>query len=146
MGLDPEGGDKLWRGPELEGVDWTPSPWLGARGRHRKTVRRGVRLSSGRSGKPVQPGAAPSSVCLGRVPWLTPLWRWTGRGQEREPLGVRGDGGSGGGRSTYISKSSSEVLIKMLTWIRPRSGWALSSRMTWPTRIAPTGRCHLTSH
>lgn len=64
VGLHPEGGDKLWRGPELEGGDWTPSPWLGARGRHGKTVRRGVRLSSGRSGKPVQPGAAPSSVCV----------------------------------------------------------------------------------
>ena len=30
MGLHPKGGDKLWQGPELEGVAWS-GLWLGAR-------------------------------------------------------------------------------------------------------------------
>lgn len=86
MGLHPEGGEKLWQGSELEGVAW-PGLRLGARWGTREDSLGwgGIRFFSGRSGKPVQPGVVPSDGSLVSVPWLAPLCRGTGRGQETEP-------------------------------------------------------------
>lgn len=84
MGLHPEGGDKLWQGPELEGVAWS-GLWLGERWETQEDSLEGDRVFFWEKWEASVAWSAPIRWSHVSVPWLAPLWRGTGRGQETEP-------------------------------------------------------------